>query len=44
MLLELTKNPAIDLTITLGVGWVCYWICAIAFNVVVDKISVRRKL
>lgn len=44
MLLELTNNPALNLTITLGIGWVCYWVCTIALNVVVDQASMRRKL
>lgn len=44
MLLEFSQNPALNLTIILGIGGVCYWICAIALNVVVDQLSMRRKL
>lgn len=44
MLLEVTNNPAVNLTITLSIGWVCYWVCAIALNVAVDQVSIRRKL
>lgn len=39
-----SENYFINLTANLSIFTVCYWVCATALNVVVDQISMRRKV
>lgn len=43
-MIHFTENTILNLTANLSAFWVCYWVCATALNVVVDQISMRRKV
>ena len=43
-MIHFTDNVILNLTANLSAFTVCYWVCATALNVVVDKISMRRKV
>lgn len=43
-MIHFTDNVILNLTANLSVFTVCYWVCATALNVVVDQISMRRKV
>lgn len=43
-MIHFTDNVILNLTANLSAFFVCYWVCAVAFNAVVDQISMRRKV
>lgn len=43
-MMHFTDNTVLNLTANLSAFLVCYWVCATALNVVVEQISMRRKV